>query len=142
MGFDSPYDVDLAGKRAEFQRRLVLEKRAWEDDHEDFVSDRTTLDNLAYTILHDVKSIDATLLTQITDGMARYTHIFYCPVDTFCKIGDDTARLKDPTYHHLYDIVLKALLDKYRRPSTKFYTVSAEGIEERRTWIEAILGNP
>ena len=27
MGFASPYDVDKAGKRSEFQRRLVTEKR-------------------------------------------------------------------------------------------------------------------
>src|SRR5271170_3399791 len=49
MGFDSPYDVDKAGKRAEFQRRLVTEKCEWEAAHDTFVTDRTTFDNLAYT---------------------------------------------------------------------------------------------
>ena len=71
MGFASPYDVDRAGKRSEFQQRLLDEKLAWERDHEAFVTDRTTLDNLAYTTLHDVHSIDAATLTQATQGAAR-----------------------------------------------------------------------
>lgn len=137
MGFDSPYDVDKAGKRAEFQRRLVLEKRSWEKDHPSFVSDRTTVDNLAYTMLHDVKTIDQDLLAQIVSGMERYTHIFYCPVDVFCQVGDDSARVKDPTYQKLYDIVLKGLVDTYRKPATKFITITVNGIEERRTWVQA-----
>ena len=30
MGFASPYDVDKAGKRAEFQRKLLAAKTGWE----------------------------------------------------------------------------------------------------------------
>src|SRR5271165_1540913 len=58
MGFASPYDVDKAGKRAEFQLRLVTEKLAWEAAHDSFVSDRTTMDNLAYSMLHDIYAVD------------------------------------------------------------------------------------
>lgn len=141
MGFDSPYDVDKAGKRAEFQRRLVLEKRAWENDRASFVTDRTTLDNLAYTMLHDVKSIDEELLDSIVAGLDRYTHIIYCPVDVFCAPGEDTARVKDMTYHKLYDIVLKALVDKYHRPPTRLHTVAADTIESRREWVTGLLSS-
>src|SRR5450631_4116837 len=52
MGFASPYDVDKAGKRAEFQRRLFVEKCNWEDAHESFVTDRTHIDNLIYSSMH------------------------------------------------------------------------------------------
>lgn len=142
MGFDSPYDVDKAGRRAEFQKRLVIEKRSWETDRSSFVTDRTTLDNLAYTVLHDVKSIDADLLQQIVAGLGRYTHIFYCPVDVFCAPGEDSARIKDMTYHHLYDTVLKAFLDKYHTAPTKVYTVTQDSIEARREWVDAILPTP
>src|SRR5579884_1906638 len=56
MGFESPYDADKAGRRAEFQRRLVDSKREWEATHDSFVTDRTTFDNLTYMALHDVYS--------------------------------------------------------------------------------------
>lgn len=139
MGFDSPYDVDAAGLRAEFQRRLVIEKCAWENEAPVFVTDRTTLDNLAYTMLHDVKSIDSELLDAIIAGLSRYTHIIYCPVDTFCRPGDDKARLQDMTYHKLYDIVIKALVEKHLPSKTRFYTLHTEGVEDRRVWIERTL---
>jgi hypothetical protein len=110
MGFASPYDVDKAGQRGPFQHRLVEAKRAWEETHESFVTDRTTMDNLSYTLLHGVHCIDHTLLRKVREGLARYTHIVYCPFDTFCNTGDDPHRVADPTYQELYDIVLRALL--------------------------------
>lgn len=113
MGFDSPYDVDKAGKRAEFQHRLVTEKRAWEDAHESFVTDRTTLDNLAYTMVHDVHCIDDELLSSVVAGVSRYTHIFYCPVSAFCAVGGDPMRVDSKTYQTLFDVVIHGLLKRY-----------------------------
>lgn len=139
MGFASPYDVDAAGRRAEFQRRLVLEKRAWEDRHESFVTDRTTLDNMAYTIMHDVAAIDEELVTKIVGGVSRYTHIFYCPVDVFCNTGTDNARVQDMTYHRIYDILIKGLLDKYRSPQTKFVTMMHNVLEDRKQFVRSLI---
>jgi predicted ATPase len=140
MGFDNPYDVDKAGKRAEFQRRLVVEKMAWEAEHESFVVDRTTMDNLAYTLMHDVAAIDAELLKTAVAGLQRYTHIVYCPVGAFCNPGTDPARVKDPTYHKLYDIVIKALLDKYWwSPGTYFQTLGPWSLDERKRSVEKFL---
>lgn len=141
MGFDNPYDVDAAGKRGEFQRELVLQKRAWEDEHENFVVDRTTLDNLAYTIFHDVYSIDADLLGAIAEGMKRYTHIVFCPVHVFCNLGEDPNRVgggkyeADMSYHELFDLTIKALLDKYRSPGTKLTELYTEVLEDRQAWV-------
>lgn len=142
MGFDSPYDVDKAGKRADFQRRLATEKVAWEAGHESFVSDRTTLDNLAYTVLHDVRSIDAELVEVITAGLQRYTHIIYCPVDVFCNPGDDAARVKDLTYHKLFDAALVGLLMRNRPSQSTFVTtLSVEGLEARKETVRIVLGS-
>lgn len=140
MGFDNPYDVDKAGKRAEFQRRLVTEKMSWELAHEDFVVDRTTLDNIVYTMFHDVRSIDADLLSAAVAGLSRYTHIIYCPVDAFCNPGDDPHRVKDPTYHQLYDITIKALLEKFRPLRVASMTLHTEGLAERKLYVEKFLG--
>src|SRR5208282_6222485 len=113
MGFDSPYDVDKAGKRAEFQRRLVREKRAWEDAAPAFTTDRTTLDNLAYTMFHDIGTIDEALYEEVVGGLQRYTHIIYCPVSVFCNTGNDPSRMHDMTYHRLYDTVIEALVRRH-----------------------------
>src|SRR5271154_4068746 len=74
MGFASPYDVDVAGKRGEFQRRLLSEKISWELAHDSFVTDRTVLDNLTYTILHDVASIDGKTLDDAHVAVHRSPH--------------------------------------------------------------------
>lgn len=139
MGFDSPYDVDAAGQRAEFQRRLVTEKCRWESETPAFVSDRTTMDNLVYTMLHDVRSIDQELLQDAITGLGRYTHIFYCPVNVFCRPGDDNARVKEMVYHTLYDTTVKAMVDKHISTKTRLHTVWTEGVDERKSWIERIL---
>lgn len=142
MGFDSPYDVDKAGKRAEFQRRLVTEKRAWEENQESFVTDRTTLDNLAYTMFHDVSAIDASLLDQVVGGLSRYTHVIYCPVKVFCNPGGDPNRVQDMTYHQLYDVTIKGLLDRYLPETIEFSTIFSAGVDARQTWLRDFLGLP
>lgn len=140
MGFESPYDVDKAGKRAEFQRRLVTEKRAWEDAQVAFVTDRTTLDNLAYTMFHDVSTIDEALLDEVVGGLHRYTHVVYCPVAAFCNPADDTARVKDMTYHRLYDATIKGLLDRFLPKTVRIGTLDVAGRDARQGWLTHFLG--
>ncbi len=113
MGFASPYDVDAAGKRAEFQRRLLTDKLAWEAEHESFVVDRTPLDNLLYTCMHDVSAVDEEMIETVRAGIARYTHIIYCPVGAFCNVGEDAARVKSMAYHRVYDMALVGFMLKY-----------------------------
>jgi AAA domain len=140
MGFESPYDVDKAGKRAEFQRRLVTEKRTWEDSHAEFVSDRTTLDNLAYTVFHDISTVDAGLLEQIIGGMQRYTHVIFCPVNVFCNPAGDPSRVADMTYHQLYDTMIEALVQRHLPKAGVLYgRVTVAGHEARRAWLKDFL---
>lgn len=144
MGFASPYDVDKAGRRAEFQRRLLQEKMAWEREHDAFVSDRATLDNLAYTALHDVAAVDEECLRLTLAGLDRYTHVFFCPIAAFQHVGDDPARVKEAAYHSVYEALLLGLLIKYqnvaiagRRP---FYSLDESDLKARIdravAWIE------
>lgn len=114
MGFDTPYGVDAAGKRSEFQRRLLDEKMAWEASHEKFVTDRTTIDNLAYTAMHGVETIDKSFLDSVFESMKRYQCIVYCPVRAFCDPGGDPARVQDMTYHRLFDATIYGLLLTFR----------------------------
>jgi GTPase SAR1 family protein len=138
MGFESPYDVDKAGKRAEFQRRLVREKRAWEDAQTAFVSDRTTLDNLAYTMFHDIGTVDEAFFDEAIGGTHRYTHIIYCPVEVFCNPGSDPSRVHDMTYHKLYDTVIEGLVQRHLPKSklVKYARLDVAGQVARRTWLD------
>jgi ABC-type branched-subunit amino acid transport system ATPase component len=112
MGFNSPYDVDQAGKRAEFQTRLVTAKIAWESEHRSFVTDRTHYDNMAYTLIHSHATVDQAYIDLIETGNSVYTHIFYCPMQSFQNTGDDAARLHDRSYHLLHELVLEALVNR------------------------------
>jgi len=148
MGFDNPYDVDKAGKRGEFQHRLVEAKREWEDTHESFVTDRTTLDNMAYTVLHDVYCINQELVKKVSEGLGRYTHVIFCPIDAFIRIGDDPHRVgggkyqADQTYHELYELVLDGLLAKYTRslaPGVTVLTLREAGLEDRQQKVKKFV---
>lgn len=147
MGFESPYDVDAAGKRAEFQQRLMSEKIAWEAANESFITDRTPFDNLVYTMLHDVKSIDMETIAESIRGTHRYTHVIYCPFSTFCNPGDDVARVKDLAYHRLYDASLWGLIDRYIydhsvNDGPSFMIMDVDRIEERRKISQRFLQEP
>lgn len=108
MGFASPYDVDAAGKRAEFQRRLFEEKHAWEEAHEDFVTDRTHLDNLIYSSMHGAaESIDYAAYIK---AMGRYGIVFVCTMDSFHNVGSDPMRIQGLNYHRIFDSFLRGLL--------------------------------
>jgi predicted ATPase len=109
MGLASPYDVDRLGKRAEFQRRLLADKVAWEASQESFVTDRTVADNLAYHALHDVRSVSSDDLAAMLSGMQRYTHVFFCPVFAHIDLAGDPARVGERAYHEVYDALLDGL---------------------------------
>ncbi len=138
MGFDNPYDVDKAGKRGEFQRRLLTDKVVWEMNHDSFITDRTTLDNLAYTMLHDVKTVTKDILDCTLLGMKRYTHVIYCPHEAFINTAGDPNRVAEMAYHKVYDATLFGLMSKFTMHLNRLdLVVSGQG--ERREWIDKFL---
>lgn len=136
MGFATPYDVDAAGRRGEFQRRLVGDKRAWELGAESFVTDRTTADNLAYMALHDVASVDEEVLASAIDGLARYTHVVFCPVDAFLDMAGDPARKTSRAYHVLFEMIAEAFLLRHRPATLTLWDAS---LDARRRKIDALF---
>lgn len=138
MGFANPYDVDAAGKRAEFQRRLLAGKVAWEAEREAFVTDRTTCDQLLYAMLHDVKSIDVETIRLVRQGMARYTHVVYCPVARFRSKEVDPARVSNESYHEIYDAALVGLLKTYTAFS-KLWDLQSSDLEQRQEDVVSFI---
>lgn len=149
MGFDSPYGVDAAGKRKEFQHRLLLEKTTWERERDRFVTDRTMLDNLAYSILHGVRDVDAEFMAACFKGLARYDVIFFLAVDDFCEPVDDAARVKDLAYHRAFEATLRGLYLRAARersdlprsvaPPLRIEPVLASDLEARKREVERVV---
>ena len=140
MGFASPYDVNAAGKRGEFQRRLIAEKVAWEAAHESFVTDRTTFDNIAYTALHDVHSIDAELMRAAEVGADRYSLIVICPMRVFFNPGNDPARVKDRTYHELFEALVLGLIREHSVVS-RHHMMECTKLSSRQIELDNIFGS-
>lgn len=144
MGLESPYDVDKLGRRKEFQEKLQAKKMKWEQDnlHEygregfvkGFVTDRTTLDELAYTIMHAHEAVTEGYLENALVHMKRYTHVFFCPISAFHDVGDDPTRKKDPTYHRVFEMVLEGLIENAAYPGS-FVRLSDGDLEGRKQAI-------
>lgn len=112
MGFASPYDVDAAGRRGEFQARLQDAKLAWELEHDEFVTDRSSLDDLAYAALHGARELTkARWQRGLKHARERYTLWVFCPMRAFHNVGDDAARVpvEGSAYHEVTETTLLAL---------------------------------
>ena len=139
MGFDSPYDVDAAGRRAEFQRRLVSSKIAWEGERKKYVTDRTPFDHLVYTMMHDVRAIDPCILEQAIAHSRQYTHVIFCPMGAHFQPGSDAARVTDNrTYHDLFETALRGFLYRYLSP-TNLKCLLLTGRDERLDYVTSYL---
>lgn len=121
MGFDSPYGVDGARKRGEFQHRLQKAKLAWEAERKAFVTDRTFVDELTYTMLHDYKAVTREYLKNVADGMRNYTHVILFPQSVFQNLDGDHRRVDDKVYHEMFEMIVEAGLRKF--PCHRFYDV-------------------
>ncbi len=138
MGVDSPYDVDqVEGMRYKFQRRLFEEKREWETQRDSFVTDRAVIDNLAYLILHNVHSVDADLYKAHLDHMRRYTLVVFTPMTFVYEPGNDQARVNDPTYQKIYEVLISGLLEESLRNT--FLMLTSSDWEVRTAQVEAAL---
>lgn len=133
MGFDNPYDVDAAGKRVEFQKRLFEAKRDWELAHDSFVTDRSYLDNLTYCGLHMAQDLEDDAVEVYARAMRRYNLTVRVWKEDLQKL-DDGIRKTSVAYHDLYERLLTGLLLEARvqsldlravRPDQRLGRVSA-----------------
>lgn len=139
MGLASAYETDTTGRRVEFQTRLVESKVAWEAAHDEFVTDRTTLDNLVYSVMHGAAGVSDQYFEAICKGLHRYEYIVYCPMAVFIDISDDPARVKDMTYHALYDATLWGLLHRFRPPEVRLVTMPFAKLEHRKDFLRSLM---
>lgn len=142
MGFDNPYDVDAAGKRVEFQKRLFESKRAWELAHDSFVTDRTYLDNLTYCALHMAEHLEDDAVEVFTRSMDRYDLVFVLDRRAFQDLSDG-VRKTGVTYHGIYERLLNSFIwhldgERARFKSEVFDVNSLSGDEREAVVLKTI----
>ncbi len=139
MGFENPYDVDKAGKRLEFQLKLFHDKRAWENENPRFVTDRTHFDNLSYTAMHDcADKLPNWAFDAYVDAVKSYDCVFLLPLCSFQNLGEDPARVDNPTYHLMFDMLLGGLLTTYVPHSLQIL----RDFKHRQDDVAHFLGKP
>jgi hypothetical protein len=81
-------------------------------------------------------------LTEI--AMRQYTHVFFCPMSAVFNPGDDNARVKDRTYHELYELMLPELHERALDHGTRLIRVwekdSNARIERVRKALDVRIG--
>lgn len=142
-----------------FQRKLAEDKIAWETNGPwseirayneqgrrifksgGFVTDRTPLDDVAYAIMHCREVVDEAFLARAIEHMQTYDLIIFCPRDVFQQTAGDAARLSDPVYHVLYEVVLGGLVSRAENleGSMNILTLNKADLEERKGAIRAAL---
>jgi len=116
-----------------FQRRLQDAKIAWEVEHESFVTDRSSFDDLAYAMMHCPDVVDSTFVARAFEASKAYDLLIYCPLSSFHDTAGDPARVADPMYHWHYDILLQGLLREAGiETSTRIVEMALSDLDERK----------
>ena len=141
MGYENPYDVDRDGKRFEFQEKLFEMKRAWEQEHEHFVTDRSYLDNLTYCALHMAERTTEEVVDYHMAAMDRYDVVLVLPAVRGLHRLDDGVRITNPMYHAIYDMLLQCFYTLLARlnPIRTVYVMSSASAEGRLAEAKAVI---
>lgn len=133
LGLENPYDVDLVGKRSQFQKLLFQKKKEWEDRYKSewFITDRTHLDNLTYSIMHDcVNTVDYQFMRDCIEQSKVYDVIVFCEIDRFFHLGTDPMRVKSESYHRVYEQILSGFVHQLALENDKLIIFNAWPKEE------------
>jgi dephospho-CoA kinase len=131
MGFKSPYDVDAFGKRSEFQKKLLEDKMSWESSHDKFITDRTHLDNLVYSIMHNcVQTVNVDFINSAILYSQAYTHVVFFPLESFINVAEDNCRLNNIDYQKTYEFLLKMFINN-NLPKDRLLTINSSSLDSR-----------
>lgn len=138
MGFPTVYALGEAGKRPEFARKVFDRKRDWERAHFDtgFVTERSQFDEFAYGIMHSHEIYTMEWIREIQVAQALYNHVYILPKAFHQDLSDDPARKTAPGYHHIYEGVLRGLVEDARDAhSARYSTLPFREVEQRKAII-------
>jgi hypothetical protein len=129
--------------RGLFQKELRAAKIKWESENREkgFVTDRTTLDDLAYTLMHDRGAVTEANVAEAVAHTLKYDVVIFCPIEHGCWLDGDSARVQgDPIYHQTYDAMLRGMLGRYGVPKkTQFIMLKTPLLGVRKELIRKVL---
>ena len=131
MDFEKlPKDV-----RTTFQKESLLRQIDAEDSTEDFVTDRTVLDQIAYTKMSsNMAGVDLAIYEQLCrERLNRYTHLIYLPIEFVAEA--EFLRADINSRDELAE-VMKGYLDKWF--DGKFVEITGT-LDERQQKIKMLL---
>ena len=111
-GVPEPYEVDSMGLRTLFQRVMLVMKRHVESHADDFITDRSYVDHVVYSLLHDKTGTakDAEWIMHALSMQRMYHLVVFFPIARFCNLGNDKARKQDMEYQERWEECAKTLL--------------------------------
>jgi adenylate kinase family enzyme len=131
MDFEKlPKDV-----RTTFQKESLLRQIDAEDSTDDFVTDRTVLDQIAYTTMSsNMTGVDLAIYEQLCrERLERYTHLIYLPIEF--DVEAEFLRADINSRDELA-VIMKDYLDKWFKG--RFIEITGT-LEERKTKLKEIL---
>jgi predicted ATPase len=135
----SDFEKLPADVRNIFQKYALLNQinRELSEGGENFITDRTVIDNLGYTLLSsDMTGIDLKMYqTLVLSHFQSYTHFIYIPVEF---VAEQEALRADVTTSKTWDETVRQWLNENVRPDK--YLIVSGSVEARISQIEAFCG--
>lgn len=130
MGLPINQDATPLSQTLIMETRMAMEILAGDD----YITDRTPLDSLAYTSLQlgtwksepHIDQLYVNHMTIVRDWMKRYDHVFYFPPFDF--IVDDGTRPTDTKYQKAHDAEIQRLLNLFK---VEYTMITAGSIHDR-----------
>ena len=123
--------------RPSFQGMLAVEKIEWETEHDVFITDRTSLDDLCYAGIHCMTVVTEAFIQRAIEHTLTYDVVFFCPAGVFIDIGQDKARVKDKGYHLVFEAMLLGFLKAAELPV--LVPMTSSDLEIRQSTILTVL---
>ncbi len=125
--------------RANFQKYALMNQidREEEEGRNGFITDRTVLDNLAYTKLNaDMSQSDFRIYERLVrERLKNYTHFVYLPIEF--EVEDEPLRASVGTREAIAQIIEEYLLNWFTEND---YLPAKGNVEERVAQVKIYLG--
>lgn len=132
MGYNNIDDIN-DNIFLEFQKKVFLQRKTLEDSFDNYVSDRSFIDGLAYLM---AKNIDPKPFIKIyMKNILQYDYIFYLPGNCI-PYQNNNFRSHSTHFNELVDTNIKKLLLKN---NIKYYTLNEPNFDKRIKAIKDII---
>jgi hypothetical protein len=125
-----------ANCRSEFQTQLQVSKIDWEENHDSFVVDRTTMDDYCYAAMHSPESIDMEFIERAREHVKKYDIVFFTPFKSFINTDGDQARVESLGYHKSFEIFLTGCSIDFAVLVTFIWS---RDLEKRKRQIDSVI---